>query len=203
MFPFATGGVRISRPEGAVPMRKLHIFTAVLIAATLAACHKTPPPTAQVRPVRAITVEQGADGETVSLTGQVRAKDQVSLAFRLEGRMIKRLVDVGDVLKAGEMVAQLDPQNQQNALRTAQANLASAEAARTQARLTFGRQKQLLASGATPRAQFDEAQQALLGVEGQVDAARGQLGIAQDQFELHGSVRRYPGRGDRDRCRAG
>ena len=163
-------------------MRKLQIFTAVLIAATLAGCHKTPTPAAQVRPVRAVTVERGAEGETVSLTGQVRAKDQVSLAFRLDGRMIKRAVNVGDVLKAGEIVAELDPQNQQNALRTAQANLASAEAARTQARLTFGRQQQLLASGATPRAKFDEAQQALLGVEAQVDAARAQVGIAQDQL---------------------
>ena len=55
---------------------------------------------------------------------------------------------------------ELDPQNQQNALRSAQANLASAEAALTQARLTFGRQQELLAGGWTPRAKFDEAQQA-------------------------------------------
>ena len=67
---------------------------------------------------------------------------------------------MGDVLKAGQIVARLDPQNQQNALRTAQANLASAEAALTQARLTFGRQQELLKGGWTPRAKFDEAQQA-------------------------------------------
>ena len=71
----------------------------------------------------------GAEGETVSLTGQVRAKDQVSLAFRLDGRMIERPVNVGDVVKAGQVVARLDPQNQQNALRSAQANLASARGA--------------------------------------------------------------------------
>ena len=74
----------------------------------------------------------------MSLTGQVRAKDQVSLAFRLDGRMIERPVHVGDVLKAGQIVARLDPQIQQNALRSAQANLASAEAVLTQARLAFG-----------------------------------------------------------------
>jgi RND family efflux transporter MFP subunit len=96
--------------------------------------------------------------------------------------MIKRLVNVGDALQAGEIVAQLDPQNQQNGLRTAQANLASAEAALTQARLTFGRQQQLLAGGWTPRAKFDEAQQALLSAEAQVDAAQAQVGIARDQL---------------------
>ena len=162
-------------------MCKLPILTAVLIAASLAGCDKKPPPTAQARPVRTITVERGAAGETVSLTGQVRAKDQVSLAFRLEGRMVKRLVAVGDVLLAGQIVAQLDPQDQQNGLRTAQANLASAQAALTQARLTFGRQQQLLAGGWTPRAKFDEARQTLLSAVAQVEAAHAQVDTAQDQ----------------------
>lgn len=162
-------------------MCKLPILTAVLIAASLAGCDKKPPPTAQARPVRTITVERGAAGETVSLTGQVRAKDQVSLAFRLEGRMVKRLVAVGDVLRAGQIVAQLDPQDQQNGLRTAQANLASAQAALTQARLTFGRQQQLLAGGWTPRAKFDEARQTLLSAVAQVEAAHAQVDTAQDQ----------------------
>jgi RND family efflux transporter MFP subunit len=163
-------------------MCKFQILIAVLIAASLTGCDKKPPPAAQVRPVRTVTVERGAEGETVSLTGQVRAKDQVSLAFRLEGRIIKRLVNVGDVLKGGEIVAQLDPQNQQNALRTAQANLASAEAVLTQARLTFSRQQQLVVDGYTPRAKFDEAQQALLIAEAQVDAAHAQVANAQDQL---------------------
>jgi RND family efflux transporter MFP subunit len=163
-------------------MCKFQILTAVLIAVALAACDKKPPPAAQVRPVRTVTVERSAEGETVSLTGQVRAKDLVSLAFRLDGRMIKRLVNVGDILKAGEIVAQIDPQDQQNAVRTAQANLASVEAVLTQARLTFGRQQQLVVGGWTPRAKFDEARQALLSVEAQADAARAQVGIAQDQL---------------------
>ncbi len=110
-------------------MSKLQILTAVLIAASLAGCDRKPPPAAQARPVRTVTVERSAKGETLSLTGQIHAKDQVSLAFRLDGRLIKRPANVGDVLKAGDIVGQLDPQNQQNALRTAQANLASLEAA--------------------------------------------------------------------------
>ena len=66
---------------------------------------------------------------TLSLTGQIRAKDQVSLAFCLDGRMIERPVHVGqEMLKAGDVVARLDPQNQQNSLRSAEAALAAAEA---------------------------------------------------------------------------
>jgi len=163
-------------------MFKSKILAAALIAATLTGCDKPAPPAAQARPVRTIAVERGAEGETVSLTGQVRAKDEVSLAFRLDGRMIERPVNVGDVLKAGQVVAKLDPQNQENALRTAQANLASAEAQLTQARLTFGRQQELLKDGWTPRARFDEAQQALLTAQAQVDSTRAQLGTAQNQL---------------------
>ena len=136
-------------------MSKREIAAAGLIVMTLVGCERKTPPIAEARPVRTVTVERNAEGEIVSLTGQVRAKNQVNLAFRLDGRMTKRLVNVGDVLKAGEIVAQLDPQNEQKALRTAQANLASAAAALTEARLTFGRQQQLLAGDATSRVRAD------------------------------------------------
>ena len=158
------------------------IVVAALIAAVAAGCDKPVPPTPQVRPVRAVTVERRAEGETVSLTGHVRAKDEVSLAFRLNGRMIERPVNVGDVLKAGQVVAKLDPQIEQNGLNTAQANLASLEAVMTQARLTFGRQQQLIKDGWTSRANFDEARQKMETVQGQIDAAQAQLRTAQEQL---------------------
>jgi multidrug efflux pump subunit AcrA (membrane-fusion protein) len=100
-------------------MFKHQILWAALIAATVTGCDKPAPPTSQARPLRTVTVERGAEGETVSLTGQVRAKDEVSLAFRLNGRMIERPVNVGDVLKRGQVVARLDPQIEQNGLNTA------------------------------------------------------------------------------------
>jgi len=158
------------------------IVAAILIAATAAGCDQAAPPSTQARPVRTVTVERNAQGETVSLTGQVRAKDQVSLAFRLDGRMIERLVNVGDRVTAGQVIARLDPQNEQNALRTAQANLASAEAVLAEARLTFGRQQELLKDGWTPREKFDEAQQSLSTADAQVESARAQLRIAQDRL---------------------
>ena len=117
-------------------MFQSHIAIAALIAATVAGCNRTSPPLPEARQVRTVTIEHGAEGEIVSLTGHVRAKDEVSLAFRLDGRMIERPVHVGDVLKPGQVVARLDPQIPDNALRSAEANLASMEAVLTQARLT-------------------------------------------------------------------
>jgi RND family efflux transporter MFP subunit len=153
-----------------------------LMSALLASCDKPAPTASPARPVRTTTVERPVEGDTISLTGQVRAKDQVNLAFRLDGRMIERPTHVGDVLTAGQVVARLDPQNQQNALQSAQANLTSAEAALTQAQLTFSRQQDLIEHGWTPRAKFDESQQALVGAEAQVDSAQAQVRIAQNQL---------------------
>ena len=162
-------------------MFKAHIAIAALIAATVTGCNQASPPTEAARQVRTIVVHDGAEGEIVSLTGQIRAKDEVSLGFRLDGRMIERPVHVGDRLAAGQVVARLDPQIQQNALRSAEANLASMEAVLTQARLTFARQQELLKEGWTTRANFDEVQQKLLTAQAQVDSAEAQVRTAREQ----------------------
>jgi membrane fusion protein, multidrug efflux system len=163
-------------------MFKPQILCAALIVATVTGCDKPAPPTSQARPVRAVTVERRADGETVSLTGHVRAKDQASLAFRLDGRMIERFVNVGDVVTAGQVVAKLDPQIQQNSLRSAEGNLSSLEAQLREARITFWRQQELLKDGWTSRAKYDEAQHKLQTIEAQVDAAQAQVRNAQEQL---------------------
>lgn len=164
-------------------MSKLRIPIAVLLlAAAVAGCDKPETTASEPRPVRTITVEQRAAGELVSLTGQVRAKDQAGLAFRLDGRMTERLVNVGDIVARGQVVARLDPQIQQSALRSAEANLASVEAQLSEAHTSFWRQQQLLRDGWTARANFDKAQHAVETLQGQVDAARAQLRIAQEQL---------------------
>lgn len=163
-------------------MFNFRLLAAASLVVALTGCQEEVPLTPQARPVRTITVERAAEGETVSLTGQVQAKDHVRLAFRLDGRMTERLVNVGDVLAAGQVVARLDPVVQQNTLRSAQANLSSAEARLTETRLTFERHEKLLKTGATTRDKYDQAQQTMLSAQGQVNAARAQVGIAQEEL---------------------
>jgi RND family efflux transporter MFP subunit len=164
-----------------------------VLALLLVGCDQTPPPVPQARLVRTITVGANASGEVVSLTGHVRARDATNIAFRLDGRIIERPVSVGDVVSAGQVVARLDAQNQLNAQRAAQANLAAAEATYTQASLAFKRQQDLLADGWTPRARFDDARQALETARAQVDAARAQKRIADDQLSYTTLVADAPG----------
>jgi membrane fusion protein, multidrug efflux system len=162
-------------------MFKVPTIAIALIAVTVAACDKKVASVPQPRPVRTVTVEHHIEGEAVSQTGQIRAKDEVSLAFRLDGRVIERLVRVGDVVKPGQVVARLDPKDEQNALRTARATLGSDEAIMAETQKTLGRQRELLDKGWTPQAQFDKAEQAFLSAQAAVSAAQAQVRLTQDQ----------------------
>jgi len=154
----------------------------------LSACEESAPPPPQIRPVRTIVVEKRVLGESTELTGHVRARDEVSLAFRIEGKLIERLVNIGDRVTAGQLVARLDPQNELNALRSAQADLVAANAELTQAQGTEERQRQLLQKGVTTRTQYEQAVQHFETARSRVHSAEARLRIAEDRrsyTELH------------------
>ncbi|HEX5079280.1 MAG TPA: efflux RND transporter periplasmic adaptor subunit [Geminicoccaceae bacterium] len=149
--------------------------------ALVAACGPTAEPAPpEIRPVRVTTVEERTGGDTVSLTGTVQAATTVNLAFRIEGRMTERLVGVGDQVEPGQVVARLDPQNEENALRAARADLAAATGQLTEAQNNYQRQSTLLADGWTTRVRYDEARQTLETARSRADAAQAQLYIAQN-----------------------
>lgn len=133
------------------------------------------------RPVRTVTATKGGNGETVVLTGQISAENEVSLSFRIGGRIIERLGNVGDRVEPDQVLAKLDPQNELNALRSAQAALSAAEGRLTETSNAFERQKVLLPQGFTTQALYDQAQQALRTAQSQLDNAEAQLHIAKDR----------------------
>ncbi|WP_239992148.1 efflux RND transporter periplasmic adaptor subunit [Rhodopila globiformis] len=148
----------------------------------MAACKKQEQAEAPVpRPVRTVTVEPSKAGETVTLTGHIDAQDSSAMAFRISGRMTDRFVNVGDIVKPGQELARLDPQNELNALRAAQSQLNAAQAQLTQARAAFERQRTLLNQGHTPRAQFEIAEKALHTAQANADAAEVQVRVAADR----------------------
>jgi RND family efflux transporter MFP subunit len=151
------------------------------IALSLVACGRQKT-TASARPVRAVMVRLNSRGEPVTLTGQVRAASQENLSFRLAGRLIERSVNVGDQVHAGQIIARLDPQNQENALQSARASVLAAKGQQVQAKGTLERQRALLARGFTSRAQYDQAVQVYQTALSQVDSTEAQLRIAQDQL---------------------
>jgi RND family efflux transporter MFP subunit len=155
-------------------------FAALLL---LGACDShEPAPVPEIRPVRVITVDKQTGGDTVSLTGTIQAQNEVNLSFRIEGRMIERLVNVGDTVEPGQLIAILDPENERNALRSAQAAVSAAASKLTEARGNYDRQRQLLDGGWTTRAAYDAAVRARQTAQAEVDNAQAQASIAEDRL---------------------
>lgn len=139
------------------------------------------PPTPEIRPVRAIVVDESAGGETVTLTGRIEAQEEVNLAFRVGQRMVERNVNVGDRVEAGQLVARLESTTFDNSVATARANLAAAQAGAADARLDYDRQRQLFERGVAPRARFESSGKARDAAVARADAAQAQLATAQEQ----------------------
>src|SRR5512144_10494 len=180
--------VEQARSARSKPRRKTSVTTATALIAIsipilLAACRPAEEPkTEPVRPVRVVKIEKLPGGESVSFTGHIKAEDEVNLSFRVGGRMIERSVNVGDRVSAGQIVARLEEEPARNALRTARANLSAASSQLTRARNDFARQQRLLASGATSRADYDQAVEAMEATQAQVDSTQAQLDTAKDQL---------------------
>ncbi|MBV9274748.1 MAG: efflux RND transporter periplasmic adaptor subunit [Verrucomicrobia bacterium] len=161
------------------------VLLALSATAVLSACHKTTEATLpEVRPVRTVTVVEQPVAETALLTGHIEAENEAALGFRISGRMIERLVNVGDRVSPGQLLARLDPEDEQNGLRSARASLAAAQGQLTQARNNFERQKRLLARGVASRAEFDQAQEGLETAQARVDDAEAQLKLASDRLSF-------------------
>jgi RND family efflux transporter MFP subunit len=158
------------------------IVFALAVALSVAACSKEQPKKVATRPVRVTSVQHALSGDTISLTGQVQAKDPISLAFRIGGRLRERNVTVGDSVTPGQTVAKIESQDFQNTLRSAEADLASAQAVLSNAKGTEGRQNELLSKGFTTRAQYDQAEQQMKTAQAQVESAQAKLQNAKDNL---------------------
>lgn len=176
----------LSRRSGARRIR-LAALSAILVS-LLAACGAEDEPVAEIRPVRVVAVEEREAGETVSLSGTVESQIQVDLAFRIGGRMTERLVNVGDTVEPGQLMARLDPTDEQNALRAAEASLVAANGQRSEARLNYERQRHLYERQIAARVAFERAEQVYTSTSAAAEAAEAQVGIALrrlDDTELY------------------
>lgn len=152
------------------------------LALTLAGCQNEKAATTEARPVRVVTVEAGRLANDVKLSGEIQAEKNVGLAFRIGGRVTERSVNVGDTVKAGQVVARLAPTLEQNALTAARAALEAARGEVDTARSTFARQERLMAQGFTTRPRFDQALKAQEVAQAQLENAEAQVELAQDRL---------------------
>ncbi len=101
---------------------------AVAVISALSACGKTEPEPEPVRAVRTQTVVATSAGGTKEFAAEVRARTETRLSFRVGGKIIQRSAEVGQVVRAGQVLAQLDPEDLRQGQQAAAAAVVAAEA---------------------------------------------------------------------------
>lgn len=162
----------------------LFIIIAVVIAWAL--LHQRQKPTEFLT----ATAEQRPLQQAVLADGTLTASKLVSVGAQASGQIKRLRVELGDRVKQGQLVAEIDSMTQQNALQNAQAALKNIEAQRAakQAQLsnyraTFARQQAMLARNLTAKAEYDDAQAMLIATEAEIRALDAQ--IVQAQIEVN------------------
>lgn len=152
--------------------------------ALLTACGKDVPPAEPLRPVLTSVLGETAGSETVTYSGEVRSRYETQLGFRIPGKISARLVDAGAIVKAGDVLARLDPADTALAAAAADAQLALADA---EAR----RYRELRAKNFVSQAALDAKETAWKAALAQASLARNQsayTALKADQAGVVGLV---------------
>lgn len=133
--------------------------------------------------VKVESVRLTPDVVRASGTGEVKARIESELSFKVSGRVISREVNVGDRVKAGDLLARLDSTEQSADLESAKAAVASQEATLRMASSVLARRKALTQTGALSQQDLDSAIQQFQSAQNDLDAAKARLEVASDTLK--------------------
>lgn len=165
------------------PMEKSFLLLVLVIVCGyfLPGCDREPPPEPLVRPVLTQLVEIKHYWQESRYAGEVKARYEMALGFRIKGKIIERFVEVGDVVEPGALLARLDPQDYQLQLMEVEGGLAAAMAEKKKAASDLKRYKQLYRNKVISATEWQNysnihavANARLKQAEAQVDVARHQ-----------------------------
>ena len=154
---------------------------AVIAVVALTACSKPATAPDPVRAVRTLTVSSETAGGTYEYAGEIRARTESRLSFRVSGKMLKRLVGLGDTVRAGQLLAQLDAQDLRLGQAAARAAVAAAQAGYDQSASDFKRYKELSDKGFIGPAELERREMAIKTARAQLDQARAQSSVQGNQ----------------------
>ncbi|MDZ4131224.1 MAG: biotin/lipoyl-binding protein, partial [Hydrogenophaga sp.] len=106
-------------------MKTPHFVLLVAAALALAACSRPEAPQEPIRSVKLLTVGTAALGAQSEYAGEVRARTESRLGFRVGGKLVQRPAEVGQRVAAGQLLAQLDAQDLALASQAAQAQVSA------------------------------------------------------------------------------
>ena len=145
-----------------------------LLVALLAACGKAQPPEEPVRAVKLVTVGETAYEAGHEYAAEVRARVESRLGFRVAGKIVRRAVEPGQRVQAGQLLAQLDARDYQLAAEAARAQVASATTQRDLAAADLKRFQSLRDQGFISGAEMERRSAQLKAAQATLDQARAQ-----------------------------
>ena len=195
-FPFS----RINMPAlplpSAVPAAPRHLLLApacLAVALLLAACSKAEPPPEPIRAVKLLTVGLGEIDTQLEYSGEVRARIESRLGFRVAGKIVRREVELGQHVQAGQLLARLDASDYRLGADAARAQVAAATTQRDLAAADMKRYAQLKAQNFISGAELERREASLKSAQATLDQAKAQLASQSNQEGYAQLVADVPG----------
>jgi RND family efflux transporter MFP subunit len=160
---------------------RLCALAVLTVLVAFSGCSKETSKPPEVRAVTAVRVAVGVQSDTVAYSGEVRPRFETALGFRVAGKIVARLVDVGGKVAAGQVLAKLDPEDQRLNQDSARSQLAVAKADFDQAKAELARYADLLEKKFISEAEFDRRRTDYDVAKARLDQAEAQLGVTRNQ----------------------
>jgi len=151
--------------------------------ALLTACSRHEPAPEPVRSVKLVTVGPSALQMQLEYAGEVRARIESRIGFRVAGKIVQRQAELGQRVQAGQLLARLDVSDYALATQAARAQVAAATTQRDLAAADFERFSKLKAQNFISGAELDRREAQLKSAQAQLDQARAQLATQGHQAD--------------------
>lgn len=163
------------------------------LAIAVTACSPPAPSQEPVRSVKVLTVAAGTLSTDAQFSGEVRAKVESRLGFRVPGKIVRRQAEVGQRVRAGQLLAELDPRDYQLAADAARAQVAAAQTNRDLAAADFKRFAALKEQNFISGAELERRDTALKAAQAQLEQAQAQLAAQGNQTQYTRLLADVPG----------
>ena len=157
---------------------RLSVFAMTLL---LAACSEKPPVVEDIRPVRAMQISSAGAENMVELAGDIQPRYESRLGFRVGGKVIARQVEIGSVVKRGQVLMQIDPRDLQLSQSQANASVNAAASNLSLAKSEYERYRELRQKNFVSQAVLDAKEAAYKSALANHEQSNAALNIATNQ----------------------
>lgn len=161
-----------------------HISIAILFSLSLVACGNPSDSPVFIKPAMVMVITEKSLNQGMTLAGEVKPRYESMQGFRVNGKIVEREVEIGSLVKRGQLLAKLDKTDANLALQSSNADLKIAEAQFLLAKANFVRQQELMEKNFISVTAMDS-------VEAEYKAAKAKLQKARTQIALNSNQSRY------------